>query len=860
MTKLLHEKQVAVPILNYTRCGRIDMSEENTVYPYCWNYLDQTNCTVAQRIGGRCSVNGFMSNISNYVICDSIYKKTGDPINLCDDGLENACFSPFGSKGCTVHKHKMCDGVNDCANKIDESHYNCRSLTKRFRCERSFYSKGWLNLPTSWILDDATDCLNGDDENITIWSLCGTNETRRVKLHDETCEDVFRCVEGFRTSTYVSFHNLCDGVESCGMENRVCWISRDFPTINSTAISDGSVLDLCKSQQLSEGKSCTVITFRNNFSSGVFGVANSHRIINVPDSKVNCSNTFGEYYVYLSCMDLCSEPSATCPMNTKTLLHDSCPDKYPDRVYTPVNNSYLTFVRQLSNGHYDHPNPFQCNNSRCILDFKQVCNLIDDCGDASDEINCINHFICENTVNESRKHLISIEQRCDGRYDCFDFSDECNDECGREILGSAPLKYFCWVTGIFATVLNTITIFRGVSTLKNCETESLLITRTLVSIIGCGDLFVGIYLVALSVFDSVIFGREFCKHQAEWLTGFSCSVLGVISTLGSQLSIFAMSALSIVRVRGIVQNTMKTPSPVGKRSGLKAIVPVIVIVTISSAIVFIPLVPALEDYFVQGMYYDPNYKVFIGFPDKARHLKILEAYFSNSVDMNNVSKTIAPNMTWQDIGKLVDEMFTKDYGTMTRAPVHFYGNDGVCLFKYFVRSDDARRSRQTLNNVTDITDQKGDSIVWLMMGINLFCVILIVACYAVINVAVRKSSRDLAEVAGGGNIGAAKRHSEELSKRITVIIASDFLSWVPFIVVSALHNLKHIDATNWYVPFAMIVLPINSAVNPMIYDVELTKSVFDFIISKTRIGSTIRRRWQRRGIRKVENAEIEPAR
>ena len=129
-----------------------------------------------------------------------------------------------------------------------------------------------------------------------------------------------------------------------------------------------------------------------------------------------------------------------------------------------------------------------------------------------------------------------------------------------------------------------------------------------------------------------------------------------------------------------------------------------------------------------------------------------------------------------------------------------------------------------------------------------------------INVAVRKSSRDLAEVAGGGNIGAAKRHSEELSKRITVIIASDFLSWVPFIVVSALHNLKHIDATNWYVPFAMIVLPINSAVNPTIYDVELTKSVFDFIISKTRIGSTIRRRWQRRGIRKVEDAEIEPGR
>ena len=49
-------------------------------------------------------------------------------------------------------------------------------------------------------------------------------------------------------------------------------------------------------------------------------------------------------------------------------------------------------------------------------------------------------------------------------------------------------------------------------------------------------------------------------------------------------------------------------------------------------------------------------------------------------------------MSWSEIGKKVDAMW--DQGSLAGSPVHFYGNDGVCLFKYFVRTDDARRSRQ----------------------------------------------------------------------------------------------------------------------------------------------------------------------
>ena len=226
------------------------------------------------------------------------------------------------------------------------------------------------------------------------------------------------------------------------------------------------------------------------------------------------------------------------------------------------------------------------------------------------------------------------------------------------------------------------------------------------------------------------------------------------------------------------------------------------------------MLPATEDYYVQGMHYDTDYKVFTGFPNKERHLKILSEYYNSSSPGE-----ITADMSWQEIGEKVDNMFTQDYGNLTRTPVHFYGNDGVCLFKYFVRTDDARRSRQNGGNVSDITEHKGDTIVWLMMGINLTCFVLIAVSYALINIVTQRS----AEQSGGSKNQATQQENRALQTKVAILIATDFLCWVPFVVnvISGLHNLKIIDATSWYVSFAMTVLPLNSVINPLIYDNEL---------------------------------------
>ena len=84
--------------------------------------------------------------------------------NLCDNNLHNECFSPSDITNCVVHKHKLCDGVSDCIDSSDEEDI-CRFTTLgHFKCNRTFNAKKYMEIPVSWIMDNKTDCLDGEDE------------------------------------------------------------------------------------------------------------------------------------------------------------------------------------------------------------------------------------------------------------------------------------------------------------------------------------------------------------------------------------------------------------------------------------------------------------------------------------------------------------------------------------------------------------------------------------------------------------------------------------------------------------------------------------------------------------------------
>ena len=814
-----------MPILNSTRCSVIGWKKNSWTHyvrPVCRDYSDQTNCSDINRVGGYCKINNHAASVSKYVVChefrslDILHDIT---VKLCDDDSQSDCLSPHAA--CKIHKHRMCDGVHDCIDRSDEIHDMCQNMTEQFKCTRKFrFRLSDLKIPVSWILDNEIDCLDGEDENASRWHdyFC-KGEFKIFTKPGRPCKDVYKCPGD--NKSHVPFVQLCDGVESCGdgAENSVCMISRAFPNIRKIAsYYNGTVRRLCNSSL----HSCRVAEFKRPLGS-VFGEQKIELL--VPESKVNCSNLYGEHYLFLSCMNLCKESNATCLLDdeNRKLKYDSCPGQYFNRSYTLANNSYLTFVDKSDRDQY-HQDFYRCDNGQCV-EYKQVCDLVDDCGDMSDEDNCINHMICTDSLNSSKHQYISLTQKCDGIYDCFDLSDECNDFCNREILEGWVLKCICWLMGILALFFNSVSIFHGITSIKSgCAFESVLMSKVLMSLIGTGDFLIGLYLILLSIFDSLIYGSDYCEHQPKWLTGAPCLMLGIISTIGSQISLFSMTALSLVRMSGLICNKMKIPGPVERKSILKVASLTIAIVTASLAIALVPLMPLLEDYFVQGIYYDPGYKVMIGFPNKDRHIEILKAYYDR--DMTDNLSTIPTNLPWSEIWGKVDGMFSQDYGELTRYPVHFYGNDGVCLFKYFVRTDDARRSRNKGDIGVDIADNRGDIAVWMMLVVNFICFVVITVCYIAITVDTTKSSQS----SGQCDIPERIKENKAMQRRITLIIVTDFLCWVPFIIISSLHNLRKIDASSWYVPFAMTVLPLNSVINPLLYD----KIMWEFIKKKIR--------------------------
>ena len=544
-----------VPVHNFTRCGIKHETKHNDAYyfsdyqAYCIEedvIMYQTNCSDPARVGVTCEINGYKSTVSKYLVCFKHIKS----IDACDDKIDSKCFE---TDVCRVHKHLMCDNKKDCVDHADETHQICRSKTKA-TCQRRVGKMGELPIPTSWIKDGVWDCENGDDETAE-WETCGQGKTQRyVSSDDVKCENVFICREG--SPGYVKLNNLCDGLETCGNENEVCSVlSRSYSVTTSVlTTSKGLVkkLSFCiegleSLQKLKE--SCTVEEFI--FPDGdIFGATKTSLIL--PEGNKSCDNMFGEQYVYTSCTNRCI--SASCPLKNIP-RYEVCPHQFRNRIGTIVNNEYLIFVKRSFGTIYTN-RYFVCDDKITCIDYSKVCDLVYDCDDNSDESHCTNHFMCN-----SSKRLLPKTKKCDGHIDCHDLSDECNEQCSKTILNSTFLKGLSWTIGISALLANLVIMGKSLGTLKRCRTATAVMNRLLIIMIAFGDFLIGCYLCAVAVYDTILLKEDYCHIQATWITSFKCSVIGVLSTLGSQISLFSMAGLSIIRTYGI-WTSMRIPGEV----------------------------------------------------------------------------------------------------------------------------------------------------------------------------------------------------------------------------------------------------------------------------------------------------------
>ena len=138
--------------------------------------------------------------------------------------------------------------------------------------------------------------------------------------------------------------------------------------------------------------------------------------------------------------------------------------------------------------------------------------------------------------------------------------------------------------------------------------------------ISLGDLLIGFYLTAIALAD-VLHGKEYCQSQLDWLTSHYCVVLGTASAFGSFVSLFSMTALSLLRVTGI-SNQLTVPKDRNRKTMIKLAFIATTIIILSAAISFLPLIGWLEDFFINGIRYEQANTLFLGTPNKETNRRV----------------------------------------------------------------------------------------------------------------------------------------------------------------------------------------------------------------------------------------------
>ena len=556
-------------------------SVPNEIYLDCQNYQDQLNCSHVLDSPLLCKVNGYMTTVSRYALC----KET----SLCDNKLDKKCDAAEG--GCIIHKHQFCDGHKDCPEGKDEDNSICRSLTKQ-TCQRKFsknITRVDLQIPLTWVGDGVEDCLDGKDEDKDSWEVCGEGWSSRFADLETVCSEVFLCSN--ITRDFEEYRNLCDRAGTCKKEAEICEVSRDLPRLQIRAmvkhhghIFIGYHLPGLRNLEKEPSLRNHSITRFVAPDKG-FGVTPQLVTIAMSSGQFSlCSQVYGELYVYLSCSGFCAETSCVL----RPVKFDSCHNIKENRVFTLSEKNYLT-VASKEKGNYVS-NLFPCNNGYCVT-YDKVCNLVDDCGDGSDEVDCINHFKCETSGQ-----MIPLSSVDDGQYDCSDLSDECSS--AKSIIETPILSVISWMVGVPATLFNAIVFVKSIVQLKEAASAFKLLNRHMILLISLGDLLVGIYLIVLSIVN-VLLKDTYCRERFEWLTSGYCSTLGVVSSTGSQISLFAMVVLSLLRVITIRRIQLNTTGRKFARS--ISVLLVVVVLLISFTISYLPLSNRLEDFFVNGM-------------------------------------------------------------------------------------------------------------------------------------------------------------------------------------------------------------------------------------------------------------------
>ena len=382
---------------------------------------------------------------------------------------------------------------------------------------------------------------------------------------------------------------------------------------------------------------------------------------------------------------------------------------------------------------------------------------------------------------------IDVLQQCDGNMDCDDHSDENNCpgisnrlatfSSDTEMIANLAIKFAFWTIGFVVLLGNTYVIITTIVYLKKRKSfEGIELQRFLILNISFADFIMGIYLLTIATF-SAIFSGVYGEVDHKWRSSLKCSIIGSLSIISSQSSCFLMVVLSAFRLKNIANALGSLTASLRPWK-----ISIGAAWFLSLAVCIAPLLPFTSPYFVHsfsltGVFHNGTWDAaeLTKFACRFALLRNATLQYNGNVFQNAMSFLKS---------SLPDNSSISMFG--------YYSETSVCMPRFYVSYGDSAWE-YTISIIT----------------VNFLCFVFIAVSYILM---IKYSLKSSAKIQSNHN----NKQSVRLQKRIARIIVTDFCCWIP-ICVMAYVRLRVEFSDIAYQISAVLLLPINSAVNPFLF-------------------------------------------
>ena len=689
------------------------------------------------------------------------------PINSIEDGFIRCPNEriPIGKYG-RIYLHRLND-ISECDEiglpMCDSS--TCHTVNQSVCLDNQCYTPLHVICASQCANNDSCSVFQCDDNGLILLSLF--------------CDEIVDCKDGsdevsnkpgFKCNDCVlPQNNLYDDVAQCGDNSDFCFGDKKacFQCLDE--------LLLILPNQVCDGKSdCYDLSdeclcegyFNNEVCKSVFE-KNSFQCFDNEDIKPwnNSLSTFKALFKNCATKFNSSIGAILCNQRPECKDYsDECECPNPPSFCHDVCRSYFPMGDRYCDGVEDPAWQF-INKPECPKGF--------------DELDCPMRFKCK----AKGKISIDVLQICDGIMDCDDHSDEkdCVDtlvfSSSTEMIAEPAIKAAFWTIGFVVIFGNFYVIITSIYNLKKKNAlQGVGFQQIIILNISIADFTMGVYLLTIAAYSESFSGR-YGDEDHEWRSSLKCSVIGSLVVISSHTSCFLMVVLTAYRLTNVVNAIQSLNSSLRRW--------VISIVTAWVFSFIIGVVPMISSYFIHSFSFSST------FHNGTLNSSQLTEFACRVAALSN--KTIKFNGNeFQSATEFVEDDLPRNISVVLFG---YYGQTSICMPRFYVAYGESSWE-YTIFIIT----------------INFLSFVFIAVGYIWI---VKHSSKSSACVGRAQN-KRANAQASRMQRRIARIIATDFCCWIPICIMAYVRlGIKFSDVV--YQISAVLLLPINSALNPFLF-------------------------------------------